>query len=75
MNTINEIEIYKESSLKFVGKLIKIYLFGLLTKRSFNLFSRGKDTIGVAPQIFGIHEEPLTRAIKFKIGKLTSIRK
>lgn len=68
MNTIKEIEIYKETSVKILARSIKKYLFGILTKKSNKLFLRGKDTIGIAPQLFGIHEEPLTNAIKYYVA-------
>jgi FkbM family methyltransferase len=59
-----DIKIYEETLLKVIKYLFKSRIFNLLTKKSSGLFLRGKDIISVNPQIFGIHEEPLTNLIK-----------
>lgn len=38
-------------------------LFRIATKDSLNIFFRGKDVISIDPQVFGFHEEILTRFI------------
>jgi len=61
---LHENLIYQETIFQIILKNIKHRLFSLLIKKSNNLFLRGGDVISISPQIFGIHEEPLTNLIK-----------
>jgi|688.fasta_scaffold170591_2 FkbM family methyltransferase len=64
MTEENQIEVNKETFIGVIKNSIKYRLFNFLTKDSCNLFLRGQDAISTSPQIFGIHEKPLTNSIK-----------
>lgn len=55
---------FNESSYSVVLAAIKCELFNSLTSKSLGLFLRGRDTISISPQIFGVYEEALTGFIK-----------
>jgi FkbM family methyltransferase len=65
----NKIKIYEETIFRIIGNIIKGYIFKLITVKSSGLFLKGGDSISIAPQIFGIHEEPLTDLIKYYVNK------
>jgi FkbM family methyltransferase len=55
---------FRESSFSVVVAAIKCKLFNSLTSKCLGLFLRGRDTISISPQVFGVHEEALTSFIK-----------
>ena len=50
--------------LEYVIQRAKRKIFHSIAKNSKDVFVRGKDIGGVRPQIFGVHEEYLTRLIE-----------
>jgi FkbM family methyltransferase len=64
-----EKEIYKENIFNIIIRLAKGYLYKFITKKNNGLFLKAGDPISVAPQIFGVHEEPLGALIKYYVEK------
>jgi FkbM family methyltransferase len=56
---------FRESVFDGVRDKIKIRLFQHFTKKSSNLFLKGKDKISLYPQLVGLHEATITRLIDF----------
>lgn len=50
--------------VRFIKERFMRKSFNLMTKKSMNIFVRGKDIGSVRPQIFGVHEERLTKFIE-----------
>lgn len=61
---LNSVFAYKETIFQIISQRIKYSLFSFITKKSNKLFLKGGDALSVAPQIFGVHEAPLTLYIK-----------
>jgi FkbM family methyltransferase len=54
---------YRESVFDTVRDTIKMRLFEKVTRRSTNLFLKGRDKISLYPQLVGLHEATITRLI------------
>jgi FkbM family methyltransferase len=54
---------YRESVFDTVRDNIKMRLFEKVTRRSTNLFLKGRDKISLYPQLVGLHEATITRLI------------
>ena len=64
-NSMKNPKAYKMLSFKYsASSFFKRRLFNFLTQPSMDIFLRGNDIISVGPQIFGGHEQFLTRLIE-----------
>jgi len=53
----------KSTPYSFIKRHLSVWLFQILTRKSFKVFLRCGDEISLGPQIDGIHEAPLTNFI------------